>query len=357
MRNIIKNYSVEYLQVLNQDGQADNSQLPDLSESKIKEMYHLMVLVRVMDEKLFKLQRSGKIGTYAEVRGQEASEVGSAFALEKNDWMCPSFRETGVFITRGAPRDKIVQGWRGDVRAFKSDSRNLPVAIPVGSQTLYAAGIAWASKLRGEKDVTIVYFGDGATSEGDFHEALNFAGIHKLPIIFFCQNNQWSISTPKKLQIASDTVAQKAIAYDIAGIQVDGNDALGVYKATKEAIDRARNGGGPTLIESVTYRMGDHTTSDDASRYRSEADVNIWKARDPVIRLEKYFRSIGTWNDDYGKWVREVCEKEVDEAIVKALAVEKPGPDELFDYVYAVPPRDLLEQKKILQEEVKQRGL
>jgi pyruvate dehydrogenase E1 component alpha subunit len=348
---------VEYFQVLDSEGNVDNSLMPNIPESKIKEIYHLMVLVRTFDEKLFKLQRSGKIGTYAEVRGEEASEVGSAMALEKEDWMCPSFRETGVFITRGAPRDKIVQAWRGDVRAFKGDKKNLPVAIPVGSQTLYATGIAWASKLKNEKDITIVYFGDGATSEGDFYEAMNFAGEFKLPIIFFCQNNQWAISTPRKSQSASETIAQKGIASGVYSVQVDGNDAVGVYKITKEAVDRARNGEGPTLIESITYRMGDHTTSDDSSRYRTEEEVKYWLARDPLLRLEKYFRNINTWNDEYGRWVKETCEKEVDEAIAKALAIEKPGPDELFDYVYAVMPKELQEQKKELEEEVKQRGL
>ncbi len=352
-----KSFSIEYVQVLDQNGDIDLNQSPNLPEPKVKELYHLMTLVRVMDEKLFKLQRSGKIGTYAEVKGEEASEVGSAFALEKEDWMCPSFRETGVYITRGAPRDKIVQAWRGDVRAFKGDKKNLPVAIPVGSQTLYATGIAWASKLKNEKDVTIVYFGDGATSEGDFYEAINFAGEFKLPIIFFCQNNQWAISTPTSEQSASETIAQKGIAAGITSIQVDGNDALAVYKITKEAADRARNGQGPTLIESITYRLGDHTTSDDASRYRTEEDVKKWLDRDPLLRLERYFQKIGTWSEEYKSWVRSTCEKEVDDAIAKALAVEKPGPDELFDHVFAVMPKELQEQKRMLEEETKQRGL
>ena len=330
------------------EGNIDQSLMPSLPEPKIKELYHLMVLVRTMDEKLFKLQRSGKIGTYAQVRGEEASEVASAFALEPNDWFVPSFRETGVYVTRGVDRSKIVQAWRGDARAFKGKSRNLPVAIPVGSQTLHAAGIAWASKLRKESDATIVYFGDGATSEGDFHEALNFAGVFNVPCVFFCQNNQWAISTPEKAQTAAGTIAQKAIAHGIFGVQVDGNDALAVYKVTKEALDRARNGEGPTLIESITYRLGDHTTSDDASKYRTIEELNLWAARDPIERLKKYFQKIGTWSDDYGKWVVSECEKEVEDAVTKAFAIEKPGPEELFDDVYAVMPKDLKEQKEEL---------
>lgn len=353
-----KSFSIEYVQVLDAEGNIDEGLMPSIPEPKIKEFYHIMVLVRTFDEKLFKLQRSGKIGTYAEVRGEEASEVGSALALQPKDWMVPSFRETGVYLARGVDRAKVVQAWRGDVRAFKGDktTRNLPVAIPVGSQTLYATGIAWASKLKKEKEVTICYFGDGATSEGDVHEAMNFAGVYTLPVVFFCQNNQWAISTSRKTQSKSETIAQKAIAHGIPGIQVDGNDAIAVYKVTSEAIERARNGEGPTLIESITYRVGDHTTSDDASRYRAEAELNEWKAKDPILRLEKYFKRIGTWSDDYGRWVKETCEKEIDEAIQKALSFEKPGPDELFDHVYAQLPADLIEQKKALIEEVKQRG-
>ncbi len=356
-RKVIGTFEVEYVEVLDKDGNLDRELAPDLPEDKVKEIYHLMMLVRAFDEKLFKLQRSGKIGTYAEVRGEEASEVGSAYALDKSDWMVPSFRETGAYVTRGVDRASIVQSWKGDVRAFGNDpaSRDLPVAIPVASQTLHAVGLAWASKLRKETSAALVYFGDGASSEGDFLEAMNFAGVFKIPIIFFCQNNQWAISTSRKVQTAADTIAQKAIGAGIKGVQVDGNDVLAVYKVTKEALERARRGEGPTLIESITYRLGDHTTSDDASKYRTEEELKFWQERDPLARLRRYFEKIGTWTDEYGEWVKQEVTKEVDDAVDRAGKISPPGPDELFDHVYASLPQELKDQKKMLEEEVSAR--
>ena len=335
----------------------DESLNPGLPEDKVKELYHLMMLAREFDDKLFKLQRSGKIGTYASLKGQEACEIGSGFALEKDDWVAPSFREMGVFITRGADRVKLVQGWMGDTRAFQGDenTRDLPISIPIASQALHAAGIAWASKIKGEKSCAITYFGDGATSEGDFHEALNFAGVFKLPVVFFCQNNQWAISTPRKVQTASESIAQKAIAYGIKGIQIDGNDVLGVYKATKEALDRARNGEGPTLIEAITFRLGDHTTSDDASKYRSEEEVHPWVEKDPIQRLVKYFQKIGTWSDEYGERVKSEVEKEVEEAVEKAMQIPSPGPEDVFKYVFKTLPKDLEEEQKELLDEINEK--
>src|SRR3989338_1146392 len=224
------------MQVVDEEGNADAALMPKLDKEMIKRMYRLMVLTRVLDEKLFKLQRSGKAGTVAQVKGQEA-QIGSALALEKNDWVTPSFRELGIYLARGVDPVKMVQAVRGDVRCAeeKVPSRNLPMCIPIATQCIYATGIAWAAKLKGDKDVVVAYFGDGATSEGDFHEGMNFAARYKAPVIFFCQNNQWAISTPCAIQTASDTLAQKAIAYGMPGIQIDGNDIIGVYKATKDA--------------------------------------------------------------------------------------------------------------------------
>jgi pyruvate dehydrogenase E1 component alpha subunit len=355
VRKTVASFNVEYFQVMDENGDVDSSLMPDLDESKLKE---LMVLARVYDEKMFKLQRSGKIGTYAQLKGEEASEIGSAYALEKNDWVCPSFRETGVFLVRKMDLVKLTQSWKGDTRALKgvTGSRDLPVCIPIGTQTLYADGIAWAMKLKGEKSVVITYFGDGGTSEGDTLEAMNFAGVYNLPIIFMCQNNQWAISTPRNIQTASQTIAQKAVAFGIRGVQVDGNDVIAVYKVVKEALERARSGQGPTLIESVTYRLGDHTTSDDASRYRPVEELNYWLARDPIERLKKYFQKIGTWNDDYGKWVYDTVSKEIDDAVEKAMQISKPEPDELFDNVWSKLPKELEEQKRMLKEELAERS-
>lgn len=354
-RKDINNFKVEYLQVLDEEGNFDSSLHPDISEDKVKEMYHLMVLLRTLDEKLFNLQRSGKIGTYAQTRGQEASEIASAMALEKNDWFVPSFRELGVYLTRGVDKGALVQAWNGDTRAFHGtiQARNLPIGIPIASQCLHAAGVAWASKLKGEKDVTIVYFGEGATSEGDFHEAMNFAGELNLPIVFFCQKNGWSISTPTSKETHSETIAQKAIGYGFKGIQIDGNDGLGVYMATKEAVDRARNGEGPTLIEAVTYRMGDHTTSDDSLKYRTVEEIEEWKKKDPIDRLKKYFQKVGTWNDEYEQWVKDTVSKEIEEAVEKGLNVEAPKPEQLFDDVFIDKPWMLVEQQEELMKELR----
>jgi len=351
----VQRFEVEYVQVLDTEGHVDTAQMPDLNDDQIKQIYHVMRLTREMDRRLFKLQRQGKIGTFVEARGEEASEVASAYALRPADWMVPSFRESGAYLMRGADRVKFIQSWKGDTRGFIGDEhcRDLPVSIPIASQIPHAVGLAWAEKIKGKKNVALVYFGDGATSEGDFHEALNFAGVLKLPVIFFCQNNQWAISTPRSKQTASATIAQKAIAYGMPGIQVDGNDALAVYKVTREAIGRARDGGGPTLIESLTYRLGDHTTSDDASRYRSEEEVQSWQAKEPIARLEHYFREKGTWTDDYGTWVGHEVAKEVDEAIEKAMAIPPPPPENLFNNVYAKIPPVLVEEKAELEKEWK----
>jgi len=355
---ILNTFTISYTQTLDENGVVDTDCMPDLSESQIKEMYHLMKLTRQFDEKLFALQRSGKIGTFAQVKGQEAAQIGSASALLKDDWVIPSFREFGVFITRGADRVKLVQGWNGDLRAFEAEpgSKNLPVAIPIASQCLHACGIAWAEKLRKTKNAAIVYFGDGATSEGDFHEALNFAGVHKIPIVFFCQNNQWAISTPRTKQTASETIAQKAIAYGINGIQVDGNDVLGVYKATQEALERARNGEGPTLIEAITFRMGDHTTSDDSMKYRTPELVKEWEAKDPLLRLEKYFHTLGTWDTEYKAWVTEQNQKEIEEAVEKALALGPPPPEDLVKYIFKEVPKHLQDDLDMVLAENKQKG-
>ena len=359
-RKVIQQFPVEYMQILDEDGNLDKNLAPDITEDTLKVMYHMMTLVRTFDRKLFNLQRSGKIGTYAEVRGEEGSEVGSGLAMEKTDWMVPSFRETGVSLTRGADRVKVVLAWNGDCRGYLGEhgkARDLPVNIPIGTQLLHAAGIAWACKLKGEKNAVVTYCGDGGTSEGDFHEALNFAGVYKLPVIFMVQNNQWAISTPRKVQTAAETIAQKAIGYGIKGIQIDGNDVVGVYYAVKEALARAKNGEGATLIESVTYRMGDHTTSDDASRYRTDEEVKPWEKKDPILRLKLYLQKNGMWTDEYGKWVQDECDKEVNEAVDKALSTPLPPPEDLFRYIYEKPTQDLEEQEKdhldALKEDVK----
>ncbi|OGP64615.1 MAG: hypothetical protein A2170_02470 [Deltaproteobacteria bacterium RBG_13_53_10] len=220
----------------------------------------------------------------------------------------------------------------------------MPVAIPVGTHLPHAVGVAWAAKLKGEKTVAVVYFGDGATSKGDFHEALNFAGVFKTPTIFFCQNNQFAISVPRSLQTASKTIAQKAIAYGFDGIQVDGNDLFAVIAVTKEAVEKARSGGGATLIEGVTFRFGPHTTADDPTKYRTEAEIEPWKPLDPMIRLRLYLKEKGLWNEEVEQRMTEEAQKEIDQAVVDAEAVPPPGPAEIFKYVFEEMTPPLKEQ-------------
>ncbi|MBU5537339.1 MAG: pyruvate dehydrogenase (acetyl-transferring) E1 component subunit alpha [Candidatus Aenigmatarchaeota archaeon] len=340
---------LEMFQILNEDGKIVNTrEMPQLKNEDIKRMYELMVLSRVFDDVALKLQREGRILTYASLLGQEASQIGSVLALQKDDWIVPSFRENGVFITLGFPMEGLYQYWAGDERGMKIlEGRNaLPVAIPVGTQVPHAVGIAWAMKLQGRKNVVVTYFGDGATSKGDFHEGMNFAGVFKVPCVFICQNNQWAISVPRSRQTASETLAQKAFAYGFDGILVDGNDVFAVFKVTKDAVEKARAGKGPTFIECYTYRMENHTTADDWKRYRDPREVEEWKKKDPIDRLKKYMEGEGIWSEDYEKEVWDSAKAKVNEAVKKFESVPPLMPLDMFEYVYAELPPELEEQRK-----------
>jgi pyruvate dehydrogenase E1 component alpha subunit len=346
---IIGSYSVKRLDILNEKGEADESLLPPLSDKQIKRLYELMVQARTFDHRALNLQREGRIGTYASILGQEASQIGSVFASEKSDWVFPSFRENGVAFARGQEMYRILQYWGGDERGLiaPDDAHIFTVSIPVGTHILHAVGAAMAMKYRGDRAAALAYFGDGGTSEGDFHEGMNFAGVFKSPVVFICQNNQWAISVPREKQTAAKTIAQKAIAYGFEGIQVDGNDVFAVYKATKEALDRARRGEGPTLIECDTYRMSDHTTADDASRYRKKEEVEAWKAKDPILRLRLFMEKKGFWTGEYEKSVQATAANMVDEAEKKAEAVEHASPSDMLTYTFeTLTPR----QKKQMRD-------
>jgi pyruvate dehydrogenase E1 component alpha subunit len=334
---VLESYSVKRLDVLGEDGNVDESLMPSLSDEQVRKMYEMLVFARTFDQRALSLQREGRIGTYASILGQEASQIGSAFALEKTDWIFPSFRENGVYLAVGHPAYKILQYWGGDERGLKTaeDINIFPVSIPVASHLPHAAGAAMAAKYRGDKVAVAVYFGDGGTSKGDFHEALNFAGVFKLPVIFLCQNNQWAISVPRERQTAAKTIAQKAFAYGIEGIQVDGNDVFAVYRATKEAADRAKDGKGPTLIECFTFRMSDHTTADDASRYRTKELVEQWKAKDPILRLERYMEKKGLLDEEYKKGAAAKAKSTVDESEKTFDALDKPDPRDMFGFTYS----------------------
>ena len=352
MRRTLAKFKVEYLQILDQQGNADENLMPKLSDDRVKQFYELMVLSRVFDTKAISLQRQGRLGTYASALGQEASQVGSAITLDKNDWVVPSYRESSALIARNYPMSMLFQYWGGDERGnkIKIPPYNLPTSIPVGSQSLHAVGIALALKLQKKKQAALGYFGDGATSKGDFHEAANFAGVFKVPAVLFCQNNQYAISVPREQQTAAETIAQKAIAYGFDGIQVDGNDIFAVYQATSEALNKAKAGNGPTLIEAFTYRMSDHTTSDDAKRYRSTKELEEWKKRDPIDRLQKYMKSKGLWDEKYGKEVQEKSKQQVEKAVEDYESVPAPNPDDMFKYTYAEMPAGLKEQMEYLRQ-------
>ncbi|MFB6145875.1 MAG: pyruvate dehydrogenase (acetyl-transferring) E1 component subunit alpha [Candidatus Nanohaloarchaea archaeon] len=334
--------SIDRIDVL--DTENPQEEAPELSQDDLEFLYKKMMMARKFDEKAFSLQRRGEISTYAPHKGQEAAQVGSAFCLLEDDWLVPSFRETAAFIAREAPLDRLFQRWMGDANGQKDMENAMPVAIPVGTQTLHGAGIGMAMAHRDEDNAAITYFGDGATSEGDFHEALNFSGVRGAHTVFFCQNNQYAISLPREKQTKSETIAQKALAYGMDGIQVDGNDVLAVVKAVGEAMEKARNGE-PVLVEAVTYRLADHTTSDDSTRYRDEDEVEEWKQHDPIKRFTEYLKDNNHWNDELENFEEE-AKNIVQEASEKAIEMEDPSFDEMFDYVYKEMPEELKRQKQ-----------
>ena len=338
-------------QILKPDGTLLPGEKPPLTDEETFMLYQKMVFIRLADQRALMLQRQGRFGTYAPIWGQEACQVGSTYALQKNDWVVPAFREIGATLMMGVPLNKFYLYWMGNEMGSQAPEgiNVMPVSVPVGSQTLHAVGLAWAGKLKGEKIVSIVYFGDGATSKGDFHEAMNFAGVFKIPTIFFCQNNQYAISVPRSLQTASKTIAQKAIAYGFDGIQVDGNDLFAVFAATKEAVEKARSGGGPTLIEGVTFRFGPHTTADDPTKYRTEEEIEPWRPLDPLVRLRLYLKEKGLWNEAVEQRLTEEAQKEIDQAVKDAEAVPVPEVEDIFKYVYAEMTPQLKEQLEYLK--------
>ena len=342
------------LEVLDKDGTVDVSLMPDLADGQLQELYRSMVRIRKFDEKALNLQRQGRMGTYGSIRGQEAAQAGIAMAMGPKDWLVPSFREQGVMMLRGIPPHLLYAFWKGDERGsvFPEGSRCLPVAIPVASQLLHAAGIGMALKLRNEEAAAVGFAGDGASSEGDFHEALNFAGVFKARTVFFIQNNQWAISVPFRHQTAAASIAQRASSYGIEGIQVDGNDVLAVYAASKEALERARRGEGPTLIEAVTYRMESHTTADDATRYRPPEEVAYWQERDPIDRMRKYLVSKKLWNDKKEQALLESCAVDVEAEVAALEAMPAPDPTDIVSHMFRELPWNLQEQRDALAREV-----
>src|SRR6266404_5535228 len=336
-------FQVEYLSILDSEGNLDTALEPKLADTDLRSLYRAMLLGRRLDERMVRLQRQGRIGTFAPTKGQEASQMGSVFTLRPTDWMVPSFRETAAMIWRGWPIEKLLLFFAGHLEGGQPapDQRDLPITIPVATQLPHAVGLAYAAQYRGDDVVVMAYFGDGATSEGDFHEALNFAGVWHVPVVFVCQNNQWAISVPLKKQTHSRTIAQKALAYGLPGIQVDGNDVLAVYAASREAVERARAGDGPTLIECVTYRLGVHTTADDPTKYRTDEEVKFWEQKDPLTRFRAYLEK--------KKLLEASLEDQVDEEIARGVerfeAMPPADPLGMFEHAYAEPPAHLVAER------------
>jgi pyruvate dehydrogenase E1 component alpha subunit len=314
-------------------------------------LYRGMVLTRTFDLKAVSLQRTGRLGTYAVSLGQEAVSVGIASAMRDEDVVLPSYRDNGALLWRGMKMEEILLFWGGDERGNLSSNpaHDFPCCIPVGSQAPHAAGVAYAFKFRKEPRVAVCLFGDGATSKGDVWEAMNFAGVWKLPVVFVANNNQWAISVPLRLQTASETLAQKAIAAGFSGEQVDGNDVIAVRAAAKDAIEHARTGKGPVFIEAVTYRLSDHTTADNAARYRPPEEVQARWREEPIARLRAYLVNQKAWGKTEEEQLAAECHQRVEEAVERYLAVGPRAPETMFDHLYAELPKAYVSQRDELK--------
>lgn len=345
----------ERLEVLAADGTLDKALEPKLSQEKLLEIYRRMVELRVFDERAYRLQRQGRLGTYPQVLGQEASQIVPALCLKPKDWLVPTYRGQGAYFARGMQLRYSLLYWGGDDRGvrFPDGNNDMIFSIPVGSHLTQVAGLAWAAKLQKQGHVALTYLGDGTSSKGDFHEALTFAGQFKLPAIYVIENNQWAISVPRAKQAAAPTLAQKAHGYGAFGLQVDGNDALAIYKAVAEAVARARKGEGPSVLELETYRLGHHTTADDATRYRAEAEVEAWRKKDPIARLKKYLETKKLWDEDQELRLKKEAEEMVNGEIEAYESYPPPNPLNMFANNYAVAPWFLVEQRAELAELVK----
>lgn len=335
--------------VLDVDGKVVGT-MPEFGRDpeELLKLYRALVLTRTFDTKAVALQRTGRLGTYASSLGQEAVSVGAAAAMQPNDVFVPSFREHGGQLWRGVTLKELFLYWGGDERGndFAGPRGDFPNCAPVGSHTPHAVGVALAFRLRGERRASVCVFGDGATSKGDFAEGLNMAGVWQVPAVFVINSNGWAISVPRAKQSAAETLAQKAVAAGIPGEQVDGNDVIAVRAVTGRALARARQGGGPALIEAVTYRLCDHTTSDDASRYRDDAEVSRHWPAEPLVRLRNFLVRSGHWDKEREEALLRECAGAVERAAEEYLATPPQPVSANFDYVYAEAPAELVEQRE-----------
>ena len=332
--------------LINPDGSVED-RLP-ITLEEMKALYADMVEARVFDSKSIALQRQGRLATYAPFRGQEAAQIGAAAALGDSDWVAATYRDAALNWRAGYPWELLILGRTGDERGgqLPSNINVLPPSITVGGHMIHAVGLAWAEMLNGTDRVALTSFGDGATSEGDFHEAMNFASVYGTPTVFFCQNNGYAISLPTSEQTRSESIAIKAAAYGMPGLRVDGNDVVAVLVAVREAISMARGGEGPSLVEAVTYRLGPHTTSDDPARYRDEEERAEWEERDPLIRVQRLLQRQGSWSQEWHDDLEHKAAATIESAVEWAEAVPKPTFREMIERVYAEPTDPLLEQLK-----------
>jgi pyruvate dehydrogenase E1 component alpha subunit len=348
---VIARFEVRRRDYLAPDGQPLRA-LPSFASDKdlLLALYRGMVLTRSFDLKAVALQRTGRLGTYAVSLGQEAVSIGVASAMREEDVLLPSYRDNAALLWRGVKMEEILLYWGGDERGNDSSGppHDFPFCVPVGSQAPHAAGVAYAFRLRKQPRVAVCLFGDGATSKGDVWEAMNFAGVWQLPLVFVANNNQWAISVPLKLQTASATLAQKAIAAGFVGEQVDGNDVIAVRAAAEEAIAAARAGRGPRLIEAVTYRLGDHTTADDAARYRPPEEVQVRWKEEPIARLRSYLVGRKLWAKAEEERLVAECQERVEAAVERYLATGPRAPQTMFDHLYAELPEVYAGQRQEL---------
>jgi 2-oxoisovalerate dehydrogenase E1 component alpha subunit len=348
MRTVAQ-FEIEYLQYLDADGKPVVDELPEFARDleTLVELYRQMSFVRVFDSKAVALQRTGKLGTYASCLGHEAAHIGIGSAMREEDSFAPMYREYGTQFWRGVKPREVLMYWGGDERGsdFSGPKHDFAWCVPIATQCLHAAGSALAFKLRGEKRVAVSVVGDGGSSKTDFYGAINVAGAYGLPLVSVIVNNQWAISVPRSAQTGAHTLAQKGIAAGVYCLQVDGNDIIAVRDAMDRAIERARSGDGGSVIELVTYRLSDHTTADDARRYRGEEEVKEAWAKEPLIRLRKYLTDQGAWDDDNETAHKKECGARVDEEVNAYLATRTQPVESMFDYLYAEVPTDLALQR------------
>ena len=349
-------HSANMLQILKPNGEVDRKLEPRLSNEELRKMFRYMVLVRRLNEKLLSLQRQGRIGFCVDSSGHEACQIGSAFTLSPNDWIFPYYRDSGMCLVKGLTLKELMDhtmtneedaclGRQLNVHWASREHNIVSSSSCVASRLPHAVGTAYAIKYKNRNDVCLTSLGDGATSQGEFHSAMNFAGVWRAPVIFLVENNQYAISLPERYQTASQSIAIKAEAYGFEGVQVDGNDVLAIYKATKTAVEKARSGGGPTLIEAVTYRLGGHSSSDDPTKYRGKEELEFWKAHDAIPLFKNYLTRKGVIaEDEYGKIAQSV-EEELSAAIRASEKIPKPALKTLFTDVYTEIPWHIKEEQ------------